>query len=601
MNKSQDHMHPNRLTWRDHVVSLVVFSLLTLCYLNAFLLDPAGFDGFGDDGLFANAFWWFRHALANLSNPFFSDYLFYPKGMSLVFHSDTYSNFLLTLPINYLWGVEVAVNMAYLLSFMLTGYCTYLLVHDLTGSRWGAFIAGVIFTFSPFHFGQGKGHLHISTLQWLPLYFLFLKQSLQGERVRQAICAGVVFGLIILTDQLQTICASLVTLVVILDGLRRVVRNREALLTGARQLAVIAVTAAGCAWFYLIPLLKELLGQHGATKVAPLEHGGANTFSADLLGFVIPGFHRLWGSAFASFNLGLDSSVYIGFITLALAGYGIWRCRREQPVVLALVVASLFWLMSLGTYLHVNGVWEFGSKRIPLPYLAMTDIPMLGDNRTPCRFHMITLLALSILAGYGVRELSRRFANFSSLRHGIVLSIIPVLIILETLSPRQEPGKIVVPPLYREMARDPEPYTILQLPLARWTALHKNGSGNPTIFMYYQTIHGKPIIGGFASRTPDEALDFNDEFLDLLVDTSAYDNGLQVGKSGPTAIELQKIREKGQQMSRFRAVFLKKYAIGAVVLQPQISGNSLSRALLESFLGTSLQDGGSGLAYAKIN
>jgi hypothetical protein len=591
-----------RLSLRDHLLVLLALTLMTAGYLYPYLMNPAGFYGSGDDAVFANAFWWFRKCLFELKNPFISEYLFYPSGMNLVFHTTTYANFLLTLPIQLVAGVNVAVNSAYFLTFVLTGYTTFLLVHELTGCRSAAFISAVIYAFTPFHFGHGRAHLHMSTLQWIPLYFLFLWRALVSMRVIYAVCAGVVFGLILLTDQLQTISTVLVSLLILLAAMLSVGKDWQLLKAGMRQVLIAGVVATVSASVYVVPLLRELLQHRAATKVEPLAHGGANMFSADILGFFLPGFHRLWGGAFATLDLGKDSIVYFGWIALALAGYGVWHCRRERVVHWTLGIAVCFWIMSLGTYLHIGGVWEFGTVKIPLPYLAMTDIPMIGENRTPCRFHLMTMLAVAILAGFGVREVlthARWAARYPQrLSAGVLLG----LLVIETIPPVQKPGETPIPAVYTAMAQDQEYYSVLQLPLSRWSALYKNGSGGPAIMMYMQTVHQKPIFGGLASRLVPEDLAFPPGILDLLKELSSYDNMLAQRKEHVPETEMEAARQEGRLLAGRRDLFLKQYNVGYITVNPPISGkNTLSMAFLEAFTGKEFSmDTASGTAYLKV-
>lgn len=591
-----------RLTARDHCLVLLLFVFLTSLYLFPFILHPNGFDGSGDDAVFTNAFWWFRNCLSTLQNPFHSTHLFFPDGMNLVFHTVTYSNFLLTLPLNLLFGSDVAVNFAYFMSFILAAYFTFLLVHNLTGSRWGAFIAALIFSFSPFHFGHGRGHLQMATLQWLPLYFLLLKHAIENRKVSRGVFAGTALALVILTDQLQTICAALSTAILLAAVVISWRKDSRRLKLLFKQMCVMTATASVLASFYLYPLLKELLHHNSATKIPPLEHGGANMFSADLLGFFLPGFHPVWGGLFSSFNLVRDSNVYVSAIAIILALIGAWQWRREPVVKLAAFLGLCFWIMSLGTYLHINGVWEFSSGRIPLPYLAMTDIPLLGENRTPSRFHFMTLLAVATLAGYGVAALLQRFPTIPSSRRNIILVLLSMLILIETMPRLQTPGSTHVPSLYRDIARDGGRYTILQFPLSRWSALLKNGSGSPSSMMYYQTVHGKPIFGGLASRLTPEELDFKDSLLSMMTEIAAMDQQNLRSKIIPSPEEFAAVRQQGRELNVISRNFADKYAIKYVVMHAPLSGDTLIRAFLEEFIGSPSSDvPADGISYFKIN
>lgn len=594
--------HRKHLSPGDHFFALGVYSFLTIIFLYSYLLNPHGFNGSGDDAVFANSFWWFKHCLTEFKTPFFSDYLFHPDGMSLVFHTTTYSNFILTLPINVLWGVNAAVNASYLLGFILCGYFTYLLVYDLTSSKSAAIVAGIIFSFSPFHFSHGRGHLQMATLQWLPLYFMMLRRALESRKVVHALYAGIALGLIILTDQLQTICVVLASGIILTTAFIAAAKRAAALQKSGRQLGVIAAAASLVSCFYLYPALREILSNRSATKVGVLGHGGANMFSADLLGFVLPGFHRWWGGLFSSYNLGRDSVVYLGLIASALAVYGGWKHRNDLTVRCIAVVGLCFWIMSLGPYLHVNGIWVFAGFKIPLPYLAMTDIPLIGENRTPCRFHLMTVLAVALLAGYGLRDIFARGGGLSRQLRLLLPCAVALLVVIEYMPPHQTPGDTSVPPVYLEMARDSRVYSVLQLPLSRWSAIYKNGSSSPALMMYYQTIHEKQIFSGLASRLPPEDLDFRDRILNLLVESSIYDMASSGSKSQPDINYTNNLAQLGRMLSLQREQFLRKYGIHYVVLHEPLTGRSASKAFLESFMGREFTaDVENGVLYMKVN
>src|ERR1700722_15157657 len=75
-------------------------------------------------------FWWIKDSLLHLRNPFFSDHLRAPFGVSLVFSPSVLPDALLSLP---LWAVLPPLgvyNSVILWSFTLTGWGMYLLIAD---------------------------------------------------------------------------------------------------------------------------------------------------------------------------------------------------------------------------------------------------------------------------------------------------------------------------------------------------------------------------------------------------------------------------------------------------------------------------------------
>lgn len=583
----------------DHFKIFTVFIVISIAFTWPLILNMNNVSGM-DDYIFVHSFWWFKKSLFSFNPSFFSDYILYPQGASLAFHATTFSNFLLTLPVSLIFGVNIAVNTAYLFTLILSAYTAFLLAFELTGSKPAALIAAVIFAFNPFHVSiQGRAHLHISTLQWIPLYFLMFKRAIERDEKKWAIFAGIGMGLIILTDQMQTISVGIITaLAVPLLFFRKDFDLKRVI----PVLAIMAGVAFLTSGIYLYEAIREIISHPEATKVGPMEHGGANMFSGDLLVYFIPpAHHPLWGKWFADYAPHRENAAFFGYIPLFLAITGAVRFFKKGTVKFIVGVTFLFWVLSLGTYLHINNEWEWGGNIFALPFLYLTDLPLIGDIRTPCRFHMITILGISILASYGLKgllEMGKIATQYVRLTF-----VISALIVLEFLPVPQLVTATPTPALYKEMAKDKEDYTVLELPMARWSGIQRNGSGNPAILMYYQTVHGKRIFNGHISRLPIEVLDFKDPLLDLFSRLSSQDNFRAGRKLGdPTEAEFLQVRKTASDLSKGSEEFFKRYDIRYIVLHEPISwNNTLSRAFVEGFTGKSLVDvPDDNIAYIKV-
>lgn len=85
-------------------------------------------DGRDDPSLVWNL-WWVKHALVDLHvNPLTTDFLFYPIGVNLSFYTLTLLNGVVSIPLQALFGLVAASNLLLVLSFVLSGYGTYLLL-----------------------------------------------------------------------------------------------------------------------------------------------------------------------------------------------------------------------------------------------------------------------------------------------------------------------------------------------------------------------------------------------------------------------------------------------------------------------------------------
>jgi len=169
------------------VAALIGTGLLTLVMTYPLIrrftsaIPGDGFDGWQN---YWNL-WWVRQALlVEHTHPWFTDMLYAPVGVSLLFHTLNLFNGLTTLPIQLAWGLFPAYNSAVLFSFAMSGLGAYLLARTVLGprsSRLAAFAAGIIFTFSPFHIAHLLGHMQVISMEWVPFFALYLLRAVESE------------------------------------------------------------------------------------------------------------------------------------------------------------------------------------------------------------------------------------------------------------------------------------------------------------------------------------------------------------------------------------------------------------------------------------
>ena len=112
---------------------------------------------------------WDGHALLTDPAHLFDANIFFPLKDTLAYSEHLIGTALPMLPILLISGESVlAYNVAFLISFMLSGFGLYLLALHYTGNRLAAFLAGLAFAFAPYRLSL-IGHLSLLTVQWLPL------------------------------------------------------------------------------------------------------------------------------------------------------------------------------------------------------------------------------------------------------------------------------------------------------------------------------------------------------------------------------------------------------------------------------------------------
>ena len=101
--------------------------------------------------------------------------IFFPLPGTLAYSEHLLGNALAALPVLLLTGEPVvAYNATFLLSFIVGGWGTYLLVRRYTYCGWAAFLAGLAFAYAPYRL-TSFSHVQLRTLQWLPISLLCLE------------------------------------------------------------------------------------------------------------------------------------------------------------------------------------------------------------------------------------------------------------------------------------------------------------------------------------------------------------------------------------------------------------------------------------------
>ena len=224
---------------------------------------------------------------------------------------------------------------------------------------------------------------------------------------------------------------------------------------------------------------------------------GHDLFVTDFVGFFFP--HEFHWTRNSSLNLLIngaytgsywESAAFLGYLVLPM---GVWAAIKKKFALKKyfIIIGFLGAIFSLGPYLHVFGrPIEF----IKLPGWLIEHMPLLSVARSPSRFVVLTYLALAVFAAYAAEA----WFNYLKTRWGKNVFRIGVIglamaIMLDYWSVPFEMTKIQVPGYYKTIKADTDEFAILNLPLVGWS--------NNERYMYYQTIHNKPICGGQLARS----------------------------------------------------------------------------------------------------
>jgi hypothetical protein len=415
-----------------------------------------------------------------------------------------------------------------------------------------ALIAGLVYAFASNRtIYAALGHYDMVTTQWIPFYALMVLRSLDlsftpARRRKAALLAGLFFALTGLAEMISALFLAIFTLIAVLIWIiersaQNVARSTEkptesSLITAYRPL-VTALALTGMVAFLLwspvlIPILRQFLTDDFSLK----GWGEAIPLSTDLLGWFTPTvLHPLWGGdlvaelrrvqerALAETGTGFRdvNTVFLGWVCLVLALVAVIRYRRR--VALWTWTSILFGLFTLGPFLQINGRYRFDLDGVeatfPLPYALLHYLPIIKANRAPNRNSVLLMLGIAVLVGYGCYWLLQTVGSRSlrdswprkqprlSPRQTLVALGLAALIAFEHLALPLPLSDARVPALYNEIAADPRPVSVLQSPLG-WRNSFGVFGPEKTLLQYYQTAHGKPMLGGNISRAPDFKLEY---------------------------------------------------------------------------------------------
>jgi len=481
--------------------------------------------------------WWVRHALLEGRNPFVTDFIWYPTGVSLYYHTLNVFNGLLAIPLLSVFSLPLTYNIIVMFSFVVGGYGAFLLAHYVCGNRWAALAGSVVFAYSAYHIATMRGLLQLISLEWVPFFVLFLLQAVfqpawrsRGDvgrwLWRRALPAGFALFLVTLVDWYYTMyclmIAGLLALYILLRSLWRLRRGEGVSLW--RGLGESWARIAVCLALYLLlasPILVPTLREMRSSNYMNPGSNETLSNSADLMAFFQPPRdNKLWGRLFTNrreWPFGSNRyEVYLTYTALFLAGVGLFaaKARRPAPALENGIAGSntrlpskwfwagsglVFFLLALGPVLQVNGQqvrWLFSPEfKLPMPYSLIQGLPVVSISRSPDRFDMPLTLCLGVLSGYGVNTLMKAWQRGPGYdQRGAAITVGAVALISLELAPMPYPHQPApVPSWYHQLGKEAGDFTIFELP-------PQNEYWHGAFRMYFQTAHEKRIFGGYISR-----------------------------------------------------------------------------------------------------
>lgn len=350
---------------------------------------------------------WIDHAITHGLNPFFTTDLNYPFGVNLADNTSMPLLGLLALPVTLLHGPVAAYNLLMRLGFALSAISMLFVVRRFTRRLLPAFLAGLLYGFSPYMVGEGNGHLFLVFVPLPPLIFLAVYELCRTGTVSRRRW-GLWLGVLATAEYFISLEILATTVLCCLLGLIAAGIARPSI---ARERLLPLLSGLGWSLVVFVPLvaypLYIFLYGRGHVVGPPQSVAALAPYRGDLLGPIVPTIEQRLapaslaarGTSYAAGNVG-ENGAYLG-IPLVLAVLAlIARYRRVALVGVAAFVGLCCFVLSLGTPLTIDN----HSTGVAMPFALLTKVSLF-EGLLSARFSLYVQLCAAVVLAIGTDRL----------------------------------------------------------------------------------------------------------------------------------------------------------------------------------------------------
>ena len=493
---------PSRSSWRilksnpfeHHGFAAGFLLLLTLVYtypavfqLSTHLLG----------GIHSDAWQWpwnifiFREQVIHGQDPYYTNYLYYPVGTSLLFHTYTEFNGALGLVLHPFLNDIAITNVASLLATFLSAFGTYLLARRLTGNASASIFAAIAFAFCPFRTIRMMYHLNLAMTQWIPFtLWAFLRLS-EKPGVKNSLLAGLFFALTCYCNYPYGIYLAIALFIILACGIllsplwRSFAFAKACILAGFTALAL------------LFPIPLHLYNDFHAR---PLPYYGSNFehTSARIGDYLAAAPNNPYIRDFVDnkLKMTLRNEITSGWTALAAGFIGvilIFRLR-ERKMIPFLAIGFVFFLLSLGPSVKLGH-----THTMPLPYALLVHMPIMQNLRIPARFAIMVTLVIALLGAYGIAEVLKKMQ-----RRSVLICSIVLVIVMTELAAFPLPMAPYDPPGIFYSLQKREGDVMITVPYD----LGEENKARASYYLAFQATHRKKMLNGKISRDPYPEIEY---------------------------------------------------------------------------------------------
>ena len=457
---------------RVNILAFLFFLILTIIAARSLLTNLNNVIIGQDPDVYINpwADWWTFQALTNPKlSLWYTNYMFYPQGANLIYHSFSHLTTLVSLLLRPFLGALPAYNITMLLNIVLAGFSMFQLARYLTKSTIAGLLAGIVFAFNSHNLYQ-TAHPVLAAVwcfPWITLYFI---RAVQENNIKYALVASLFVFLGAATSTILVILIGLWLVFLIIYMFFASEFSRPPW----RILLVFGVASFVFVLPLVFPLLRDAVtNQNGSFIINPQD-----SIVTDIASPFIPHWY-FW----------LVRGVYIGIASAFLLLLAFGHKRREARL--------WFWVFALSFLLAVG----------PVPKLLNTDLgiilpwslPVASVLRNMYRMMILFSMGLSLLVAYGWLALKSQL-HTTRAKTAVAAFLIGLFIFVDYTAAPFPTTPATISAFYTDYLNAvPDDVVLVTLP---------TGRQEDKRYMFYQTYHNHPMVNGVISRADDTIFDF---------------------------------------------------------------------------------------------
>jgi hypothetical protein len=499
----------SRKSYKVHILALSGFIFIT------WLFFPKLFSGFfthvetNDGRLVAWILSWDIHSLFKHPLGIFDANYFFPTTNNLCYSEHFIGTALLGMPVWIATGGNPAAtfNFVMIISFVLTAYCSFLLIRKLINHNGIAFLGAVINGFCSYRL-YNIGHLQNVTIFYIPLCLLFFYKFLESKRLKHLIGVGLCLYLQSISSWYHMIFIFLMMacFIAYYFFIEKKITIRELMKVIVMMVVVFAFIIP-----FAIPYFKFNKESNTAFSLG-------DVLSSDIGGYLIPAPYTFGNGIFSNY-LGISKSRwlenfnYIGYVSLLFSIFGLFKLYRnanraprlqlQKQNLVFILVAGVFVVCSFGPFFIFN---DEGTD-LKLPYYALFKwFGSIRFLRCVARYSTVVFLMMSILASFGLVQV---LTNITEAVYRRVIYVLILGLIFIEYAPMERFNRFsdmsAVPAVFNKIKQDKDIKSLVELPI-------NVDPFTTTKYLYFAGIHFKPIVNGYNGFTPPTYYQFKETF-----------------------------------------------------------------------------------------